>query len=74
MNLNTDLSFAHTQAQNERILVRARESCVGQIFFSYWSPDFLSAEKELQLLKGYDVDVDLVKDGKIIKSYRRREI
>lgn len=56
---------------SDQILVRARLCHDGQILFSYWSPDLPSAENELQRLMGCEVDVDLVRNGKVIKSYRR---
>jgi hypothetical protein len=54
------------QGDGERVLVRVRASSLGQIFYSFWAPDFSSAVNELQNLRQNGFFVELVQDGKIL--------
>jgi hypothetical protein len=58
------------QPKPARIMVRVYERGKNQISFSFWVPDAVSAEQEIQRLIAKGVDVDLVQDGRIIKSYK----
>jgi len=53
-----------------RIVIRVFERGKDQISFSFWVLDDAAAEEEIQRLIAKGVDVELVQDGRVIRSYK----